>query len=159
MFILKMPKADENMAEATVIKWLVAEGDRVEAEQDVVECVADKGDFMLYSEIDGIVRRVYAAENSVVPIGYVVAIIGEADEQLPAVEAENAALMARAHEALTATEGLQVRKSERVRATPVARRLAKELGVDLSAVSAALGGALVREDDVRRHADSSGGKE
>jgi len=159
MFILKMPKADENMAEATVIRWLVTEGDRVAEKQDVVECVADKGEFMLYSEADGQVLRIYAPDNSVVPIGYAVAAIGEPDEALPDVEAQNEALMARSRETLSATEGLRVMKAERVRATPAARRLARELGVDLATVSAAKGGALVREDDVRNHAGTSGGKE
>ena len=57
--------------------------------------------------------------------------------------------MARAREQLAATGGLEKRKAERVRATPAARRLARERGVQLADVSAAGGGRLVSEDDVR----------
>jgi pyruvate/2-oxoglutarate dehydrogenase complex dihydrolipoamide acyltransferase (E2) component len=151
VYLLKRPKADENMAEGTVVRWLVAEGDEVARDEDCCECVADKGEFMVYAEEPGVVRRVFAPEQSVVPVGYVLAAIGSAEENLPEVEPQNARLMARARERLSASEGLRERAqgSERVRATPAARRLARELGIELGEVSAALGGRLVREEDVR----------
>ena len=149
MYLLRMPKADENMGEGTVVGWLVREGDAVDERQDCCECVADKGEFMVWSEEAGLLRKIYAPEQSVVPVGYVLAAIGGADEGLPDVEAENARLIARSREELTARYGLKVNRGARVRATPAARRLAKELGVDLAAVAASSGGALVREEDVQ----------
>ena len=153
MYLLRMPKADENMAEGTVARWLFEEGAEVAKDQDVVECVADKGEFMVYSEEPGTLLRIYAPEQSVVPVGYVLAAIGGADEALPGVESENAALVARSREKLTATGDLTVKRGERVRATPAARRLAKELGVSLADVASGLGGKLVREGDVRAFVD------
>ncbi len=65
MYLLKMPKADENMGEGTVARWLVREGERVAREQDCCECVADKGEFMVWAEEPGVVRKIYAPEQSV----------------------------------------------------------------------------------------------
>jgi len=164
MYLLRMPKADENMAEGTVVRWLLAEGASVEEGQDVVECLADKGDFMVYAERGGVLRKVYALAQSVVPVGFVLAAIGDAAEPLPEVVPENAALMAKARERLAAGAGLTVRASARVRATPAARRAAREKGVQLADVAAGLGSRLVREEDVlafarsrRAGRDESGG--
>jgi len=149
VYLLRMPKADENMGEGTVVGWLAREGDEVAERQDCCECVADKGAFLVWSEEAGLVRKIYAPEQSVVPVGYVLAAIGQPDEALPDVEAENAQLISRSREELTARDGLKVTRGARVRATPAARRLAKDLGVDLAEVAASSAGALVKEDDVR----------
>jgi len=162
MYLLRMPKADENMGEGTVVGWLVREGDAVAERQDCCECVADKGEFLVWAEEPGVVLRIYAPEQSVVPVGYVLAAIGQPDEALPDVEGENAQLISRSREELTARDGLAVKRGARVRATPAARRLAKELGVDLAEVAASSAGALVREDDVRAfkaRSDDGGRKE
>ncbi len=157
MYLLRMPKADENMGEGTVVGWLVREGDAVAERQDCCECVADKGEFMVWSEEPGVVRRIYAPEQSVVPVGYVLAAIGASDEALSDVEAENAQLIASSREELTARDGLAVKRGARVRATPAARRLARELGVDLAEVAASSAGALVKEEDVRALAERGEG--
>ncbi len=153
MYLLRMPKADENMGEGTVARWLLEEGAEVASGQDLVECVADKGEFMVYAEEGGTLRRIYAAEQSVVPVGYVLAAVGRADEELPDVDSENAALIVRSREELTASAGLTAPAHERVRATPAARRASKELGVSLGRVAASVGGKLVREGDVRAFAE------
>ncbi|MHC4247821.1 MAG: biotin/lipoyl-containing protein [Planctomycetota bacterium] len=162
MYLLRMPKADENMGEGTVARWLVREGDEVAERQDCCECVADKGEFLVWAEERGVVRKVYAPEQSVVPVAYVLAAIGGAEEPLPDVEAENERLIARSREELTARDGLSVERGARVRATPAARRVARELGVALADVAASSSGALVREEDVRAfaaHGDGEGAGE
>jgi pyruvate/2-oxoglutarate dehydrogenase complex dihydrolipoamide acyltransferase (E2) component len=154
MYLLRMPKADENMAEGTVLRWLVSPGDAVKAGDDVVECLADKGSFVVYSEEAGTVRGTYAPEKSLVPVGYVLAAVGGPEEPVPDVEAGNAAVLARAGRPLrpvahAASAAAAVGPSDaRVRATPAARRLAKERGVSLVEVAEAVGWRLVREDDV-----------
>ena len=157
MYLLRMPKADENMSEGTVARWLAEAGAAVEVRQDLVECVADKGEFMVYAEEAGELLGIFAPEQSVVPVGYVLAAIGDPAEMPPeakaAIEKENAELIARAREELAATEGLPRRRPERVRATPAARRLSRELGVALADVSASVGGRLVKENDVRAFAE------
>lgn len=153
MYLLRMPKADENMSEGTVARWLLEAGAAVELRQDLVECVADKGEFMVYAEEAGELLGIFAPEQSVVPVGYVLAAIGDPAEMSPEarkeIEKENAVLIARSREELAATEGLARRRPERVRATPAARRLARDLDVALADVSTSVGGRLVKEDDVR----------
>jgi pyruvate dehydrogenase E2 component (dihydrolipoamide acetyltransferase) len=144
-----MPKADENMAEGTVLRWLVGPGAEVGEGEDVVECVADKGEFTVWAEEAGTVVKTFAPEQSVVPVGYVLAAIGGPGEPVPDVESENASILARAREELKATAAGGAFAPERVRATPAARALAKEKGVTLARVAEALAGRIVREADVR----------
>ena len=153
MYLLRMPKADENMAEGTVLRWLVKEGERVRNEENMAECLADKGQFEIWSEADGAVLKIFAPEKSVVPVGYVLAAVGSAEEEMPDVEGMNRALLSRMEEELTAELGGGERKRERkgLRATPAARRLAREKGVSLEEVKEKLGvEGLVREEHVRR---------
>ncbi len=178
MHLLRMPKASENMSEGTVGPWRVSEGERVAAGQPVVELITDKAEFELESEADGLLLRVVAAEGSTVPVNYVLGVVGEAGEDPSAVDAENEKVLAAAREQLAgatvgggaaprqdAREGQRPARSGQsgrsaVRATPAARRLAKEHGLDLAAVRDryAIKGA-VRESDVSRFsADIQGGQ-
>ncbi len=153
--LIIIEKWAENLDEATVGKWLKAEGDVVQAGEGVVELITDKATFEWESEQDGILRKVYAAEKSTVPVGYVVGFIGAAGEALPAVEDENARLLAE-HQAQARLE-LQVDASpvaarargKRVAATPAARRRAREASVELEAVAEFIGeDRRVTEQDV-----------
>lgn len=163
MYLLRMPKADENMDSGTVSRWLVAEGAQVREGQDVVECIADKGDFTVHSEASGILRRIYAPEGSLVPVGYILAAIGQAEEPLPDVESENATLLKKTQEELTGKGApvCPVPVATTLRATPAARKAAKELGVELKDVAAALKlapDALIHEQDVKRFAENRSDK-
>ena len=175
MHLLRMPKASENMSEGTVGPWRVSEGERVAVGQPVVELITDKAEFELESEADGLLLRVVAAEGSTVPVNYVLGVVGEAGEDPSVVDAENEKVIAAARELLTgstvgggAAPPQDARESQRpvrsarsaVRATPAARRLAKEHGLDLAVVRDryAIKGA-VRESDVSRFsADIQGGQ-
>ncbi len=151
MYLLRMPKADENMAEGTVLRWLVEEGDSVKNEENMAECLADKGSFEIWSEADGTVLEIFAPERSVVPVGYVLAAVGSADEEMPDVERMNRELLSELKEELTAELGGRKRKPRGLRATPAARRLAREKGVALEEVKEKLGvEGLIREEHVRR---------
>ena len=151
MYLLRMPKADENMAEGTVLRWLVDEGDNVRNEENMAECLADKGEFEIWSEADGTVLRIFAPEKSVVPVGYVLAAVGSPREEMPDIEGMNRALLSRMEEELTAELGERKKERKGLRATPAARRLAREKGVALEEVKEKLGvEGLVREEHVRR---------
>lgn len=156
MYLLRLPKADENMTEATVITWLRSEGERVAEGENVVECVAEKGEFMLYVEEGGVIRKIYAAPQSVLPVGYVLAAVGRPEEALPEVEAENAALLKKARQELVFRSPDGTAPREPVRATPAARRLARERGVRLGEVASALGiegAVIIKEEHVRAYLD------
>lgn len=157
-----LEKFDANMEEATVGGWLVAEGDTVGVGQPLVELITDKATFDYESPVAGTVRRLVAAPGAVVPVGYVLALIGAADAPLPEVDRDNRARLEqhrRRQEVVIeaprvdADAGL---RGGRVRATPAARRLARELGIELGEVPAASPGGIVGEEDVRAHAARRG---
>tara|TARA_R110002049_G_scaffold3502_10_gene26256 strand:+ start:3793 stop:5127 length:1335 start_codon:yes stop_codon:yes gene_type:complete len=72
---LIMPKMGESVAEATIIKWLKAEGDNVEAEESIIEIATDKVDSEIPSPENGIVKKLLFNEDDVVQVGQVIAII------------------------------------------------------------------------------------
>lgn len=80
---LIMPKMGESVAEATIIKWLKEEGDKIEAEESILEIATDKVDSEVPAPQDGILKKKLFAEDDVVKVGEAVAIIeteGEAED-------------------------------------------------------------------------------
>lgn len=72
---LVMPKMGESVAEATIIKWLKSEGDKVEAEEAIIEIATDKVDSEIPSPEDGIIKKLLFNEDDIVQVGQVIAII------------------------------------------------------------------------------------
>lgn len=72
---LIMPKMGESVAEATITKWLKAEGDKVEAEEPVIEIATDKVDSEIPAPEDGIIKKILFSEDDVVKVGQAIAII------------------------------------------------------------------------------------
>jgi len=153
----------ENLDEATVNRWLVSEGAEVGPGDFVCEIITDKATFEYEVEIGGIVKAIYCPPRSTVPVGYVIAFIGAEDEQPPEdIEERNAALM-QEHRARAEAEldldlelpaSVEARggREGRVRATPAARRLAREQDVSIEQVAEALGlEGVVGEENVRRY--------
>ncbi len=138
-----MPKLAANIEEATVGQWFKQEGEAVAAGEPLFEAITDKAAVEVKAEAAGVLRRVVAHENSVVPVGQVIALIGEEGEALPDLEPPRPA--ARDAEAAA------------VKASFGARRLAKELGVDLAALVPSRPDGRLTEDDVRRAAASTRG--
>lgn len=167
VFSVKMPRVDANIEEGTIGRWLVACGGPVEAGQSLVEIITDKATFELEAEHSGVLRLQVAAEKSVVPVGYVLALIGQnADEPLPDVDAENESLMAAYREALITGERPAVQApastpepgptgGQGIRATPAARRLAAQHGISLDEL-ARHGPGLIRRHDVERKIEDQG---
>ena len=121
----KLPDLGEGLTEGEVARWLVAEGDEVAEDAPLVEVQTDKTTVEIPSPAAGTVTRILVAEGAVVPVGTVLVVIG-GDAGEP-----------------TAAE------PSRVQATPLVRRIAQELGVDLAAVSPTGPGGRITETDVR----------
>jgi pyruvate dehydrogenase E2 component (dihydrolipoamide acetyltransferase) len=158
---IRIDRLEANIEEITVGAWRKAPGDPVALGEAVVEIITDKITFEYESEAEGVLRAIVAPEKSVVPVHYVIGVVAEPDEPLPAYEADNATLLARlgqgvnVHEAagFARPEGVGAAAgSERVRATPAARRRARELGVDLAQVASRVEGAVQASDVERFHA-------
>jgi len=174
---VRMPRMDANVDEAAIGCWLKNPGDGVAAGEPIVEIITDKATFQLEGERAGFLRAHLAPEKSVVPVGYIIALLSdEESEPLPDVTDENEAVMRRYREALLfgagqaseppSAEGAPGRSGKvaasgpRVRATPAARRLARRAGVSLEEIGARTGG-IISEDDVlgymRRRGQTRGG--
>ncbi|HLN74331.1 MAG: dihydrolipoamide acetyltransferase family protein [Methylococcaceae bacterium] len=80
-FKIQMPKLGESVQEATITKWFVKEGDKIEEDQSIFEVATDKVDSEIPSPVDGIVKKILFEVNSLVPVGEIVAIIGMGDDE------------------------------------------------------------------------------
>jgi pyruvate dehydrogenase E2 component (dihydrolipoamide acetyltransferase) len=136
----KLPDLGEGLTEGEVARWLVAEGDEIAEDQPLVEIQTDKTTVEIPSPAAGRVTSIRVAEGDVVPVGTVLVVIG-GDGPPPPLEASNTVLQAPA--------APSAGQPGRVQATPLVRRIAAELGVDLATVTATGPGGRVTEDDVR----------
>jgi len=136
-----------------------------------VEIITDKVTFELPSPGSGILRAIIAPEKSVVPVGYIIGLVGDVTDPLPDVSAENRALLERRRQAVEehaaapvqissreTSVGERIRDRGKVRATPAARRLAREHQVDLTELAASIGFGLVQEEHVLRWLEERKGK-
>lgn len=88
---LIMPKMGESIIEATILKWVKSVGEKVSAEETIVEIATDKVDSEIPSPVDGILTEILFNEDSVVPVGQAIAIIsteGSVDDDIPASSSE-----------------------------------------------------------------------
>ena len=74
-FKIQMPKLGESVQEATITKWFVKEGDRIEEDQSLFEVATDKVDSEIPSPIDGVVKKIFFAVDALVAVGETVATI------------------------------------------------------------------------------------
>jgi pyruvate/2-oxoglutarate dehydrogenase complex dihydrolipoamide acyltransferase (E2) component len=156
---VRMPRIDANVDEGTVGKWLVSPGDLVAVGDPLCEIITDKASFELEADCAGVFRKAVVAEKSVVPVGFVIALLGEADdERLPDVGKENAAVMLAYQESLLCGVRPAGDSGEReadpptadsVRATPAARMLARREGVSLDRLAQRLD-RVIQKADVER---------
>lgn len=157
---IRIPQAFENMEEATIGKWLKREGDLLRNGEPLCELITEKTTFDLPVEHlaqPEYLRRIVVPEKSIVPVGYIIALAGNGHDALPDVEAENQALLQQkatsVREAIVAAPVAPPPRSSaptgtRLRATPAARRVAKERGIDLEDLARKLGGKVITEEDV-----------
>lgn len=161
--LLRIEKWAENLDEVTLNLWLKAEGDGLELGDSLCEIITDKATFEYEMEFTGTLRRIYATEKSVIPVGYVMAFVGDLNEALPEdVEEENLRLLTEHQASAKLDLDLKVDLAQRlagkrVRATPAARRVAREGGVALEAVAEWLTeDRPVDEADVRGYLQAKG---
>ena len=135
----KLPDLGEGLTEGEIARWLVAEGEEIAEDQPLVEVQTDKTTVEIPSPAAGKVTSILVGEGETVPVGTVLVVIG-GDGAAPAPE-KPAARQKAAPPPPPA--------GDRVRATPLVRRVAGELGVDLATVAGTGPQGRVTEDDVR----------
>ena len=144
---VKLPRLGQGMETGTIVKWLKAEGDEVAKGEPLYELDTDKVTQEVEAEAEGVLLKIAIPEGEV-PVGTTIAFIGEAGESVPdvsgngKVEVETAAEPVAAEEAPEPKAGeppeppapVERRPGERIKASPLARRIARERGIDLASI-------------------------
>ncbi|MDP6668096.1 MAG: biotin/lipoyl-containing protein, partial [Dehalococcoidia bacterium] len=173
-----MPSMGADMTEGTIVKWLKAEGDEVSRGDKLAEVETDKTVVEMEAYSEGLLRKVVVGEGSLVQVGTVIAFIGDADDEVPdvAAAAAPAAAPAEAEAAAApapapASAPAQVQQAvpappapapaaaaagSRVKASPIARKLAEEKGIDLVTVPGTGPGGRITKSDVENFTPSPG---
>jgi pyruvate/2-oxoglutarate dehydrogenase complex dihydrolipoamide acyltransferase (E2) component len=141
----KLPDLGEGLTEGEIARWLVTEGQELAEDDPLVEIQTDKTTVEIPSPAAGTVTRILVAEGEVVPVGTVLVVIG-GDGVEPAAAAPPKPRTAAPPEA--GGESIGTTQS-RIQATPVVRRVAQELGVDLASLSGTGPNGRITEADVR----------
>lgn len=167
--IVMMPKLGFDMAEGTLIRWLIGEQQAVEKGQVLAEIETDKATVEVESPFSGVVRRHLVEQDAIVPVSTPIAVVGESDEDIdfdsllagmqeveaeageePAVETreeQTAEQQAVAETASVGAAGLP----DGVRASPLARRMAESLGISLRQVSGSGPNGRITKADIEAY--------
>ncbi|MDQ4077069.1 MAG: 2-oxo acid dehydrogenase subunit E2 [Chloroflexota bacterium] len=186
---VKMPKLGIDMVDGSIARWLKSEGDQVEKEEPIAEVETDKSTVEMEAPESGVLLRILVAEDEIVPVGEVLAYIGEQGESVPETGDGAAATAAKAEgveereevpegEEGEAEDAREVQKEMPdgarmpsleaepqpteapegeavppggVKASPVARRMAEELGYDLTQIQGTGPGGRVVSRDVEAY--------
>jgi pyruvate dehydrogenase E2 component (dihydrolipoamide acetyltransferase) len=151
-----MPRLSDSMEEGTILRWLKAPGDAVERGEELVEIETDKANMVYEADAEGTLLELVAAEGDTLPIGEVIARVGEPGEK-PSGDGAPAAEKAQPVEPEGDGEAPQPTAAKpapaagptdgRVKASPLARRIAQENGVEIGAiVGSGPSGRIVKAD-------------
>jgi 2-oxoglutarate dehydrogenase E2 component (dihydrolipoamide succinyltransferase) len=160
-----MPQMGESIFEGTITKWLKKVGDKVQRDEPLFEISTDKVDAEIPAPAAGVLREIKVKEGTTVQVNSVVAVIGGAGAQgkaapaqaapakpaaapaKPAPAQQQAAPQAPQPELVTAPSGNGGQDGERLRSSPLVRRMARENNVDLTQVpGTGLGGRISKTD-------------
>jgi pyruvate dehydrogenase E2 component (dihydrolipoamide acetyltransferase) len=139
----KLPDLGEGLTEGEIARWLVEEGQDVAEDEPLVEIATDKTTVEIPSPASGTVSRIVVPEGEVVPVGTVLVVIG-GDGAAAEVQAAEPGQAAEPRQPVSAPGA-----GEKVRATPLVRKVAAELGVDLGTVAGSGPQGRITEEDVR----------
>jgi len=158
-----MPKLGFDMREGVLNNWSKGVGDQIEKGEVIAEIESDKATLELEAQAGGVLLKMLAGEGDVVPIGGNMAIVGEAGEDISQMDTTSGGASADTTESAEGTEATTETKPVSspaadsdpengefpggVKASPVARRIAKEKGINLSLISGSgPGGRIIRND-------------
>jgi len=160
--VVIMPKLGFDMAEGTLIRWVMHEGESVIKGAVLAEIETDKATVEVESSFDGVLLKHLAEEGAIVPVGTTIAVVGEAGEELDLQALEGVETLEMVSEAapgvvetedevveasVSEAEMESARLPDGVRASPIARRMAAERGINLGQVKGSgRGGRIVKAD-------------
>src|SRR4051794_9798749 len=167
-----MPRLSDSMEEGTILKWIVEEGGEVKRGEPLCEIETDKANMTYEADTDGTLIEIVVPEGETVALGEVIARVGEAGEKTEEPEAkdeepeepeepdaEEPEEDREEPEPATASSNgsAEADGDERAKASPVARRVANELGIDIADVQGTGPGGRILKADVEKAAGEDGG--
>ena len=148
---ITVPALGESVVEATIARWLKQEGDAVKAGEAVVALETDKVDLEVPAEKDGVLSKIARQAGEDVKIGDVLGLIEEGAGAASAANGTGKASAPPEAPSPAQEESAPPEPAKEERATPVAKRVAADQGIDLSAVSGAGPGGRVTKQDVENY--------
>jgi pyruvate dehydrogenase E2 component (dihydrolipoamide acetyltransferase) len=149
-----MPQMGESITEGTITKWLKKVGDSVQRDEPIFEISTDKVDAEIPSPVAGILSEIKVPEGATVTINTVVAVIGgAAGKAAPAAAAPPPAPSAPAT-ASTPAPAPSATEGERVRSSPLVRKIAKDNNVDLTHVAGTGASGRITKTDIVSHLEN-----
>jgi|BEDMetMinimDraft_2_1075160.scaffolds.fasta_scaffold03222_1 pyruvate dehydrogenase E2 component (dihydrolipoamide acetyltransferase) len=156
MYEVFMPKLSDTMEEGTVLKWHKKQGEKVQKGDVIAEVESDKATFELEAEQDGILAAIVVDEGGVAQVGATIAVIaaeGESLKEIPKASPKPSAAPPETQPAPTDVKEQEVgppAEARRIQASPRARRLAADAGIDISQVKGTGPGGRITEADVEK---------
>lgn len=153
-----MPKMGYDMTEGTIVRWRKDEGDEVARGDVIAEVETTKVTVEVEAYTGGVLRKILVPEGQTVPVGHVIAVIADRDEPIPGVDKEPRAekvapeVKKEAAEPQEAEEPIVAAEEEapRISASPVARRMAREQGIDLGLITGTGPGGRITKEDIEK---------
>ncbi len=160
MFEFKLPDLGEGIHEAEILKWHLTPGETIGEDEPLVDVETDKAAVTIPSPRGGVLKSVAGGEGEVVVVGQVIAIVDDGVEDVPSAGQSSSSVEVQAapdRQTVAATPAtLEVRRGVGpVPAAPATRRLARELGVDITAVPPTGPGGRVTPEDIERFAGAT----
>ncbi len=163
---VRLPQLGQTMEEGTIVNCLVKVDDEVKKGQVIFEIETDKATLEMESPAEGFVKHILAEVGQTLPIGAAILVLGGKDEEVPqsfvdslkgrtpTVSQATSAVAEQATPAPAEPEPQPTMLAGKVKASPRAKKLAEELGVDLTRISGTGPGGRITEEDVKEAAAS-----
>jgi len=156
-----MPQMGESIFEGTITRWLKRPGDRVEKDEPLFEISTDKVDAEIPAPVAGVLTEIKTPQGATVEVNTVVAVIGSGSDAIASVPvAQTPQASAAASSASTAPReqvaAPQVSDGQRVRSSPLVRRIAKENSLDLGQIAGSGSEGRITKEDVLAHLSHHG---
>jgi len=141
--VIIMPRLTDTMHEGKILEWLKKEGEPVREGEPLLVVETDKAAVEVNASASGVLLKILMSPDELVPVEEKIAVIGEKGEEIGGllVERQEPVVKERGPEARTPS-------APRLRASPAAKRLAKEKGIDLAGVAGSGEGGLITERDI-----------
>jgi pyruvate dehydrogenase E2 component (dihydrolipoamide acetyltransferase) len=162
-----LPRLGQGMESGTIVRWLKSEGDAVEKGEPLYELDTEKVTQEVEADVGGVLLKILVPEGDEAAVGKTVAFIGESGEEIPAISDESEMASRQPEQEPIPREengrppepqlSSSLQSAEgRVKASPLARRIARERGIDLAALAGTGPEGRIVAEDVERAAVSPG---